>query len=251
MLCDDILNDWSSETNEDAKFICEMISDAHKFILSPEFIEFGRDHFTNLTELLKVKELMKLPYPHMWLEWNDRCEENEKINCGLMLYQMDNPLSETTIFMIFIGRDSRGWIKYHGTFVPSTFREHLDGATCKILSISHEDAFMNFYSNIADVFDFVSRINSPQLTQQSHSNLNKLNRKRVSKGKNELMAHVIVNLSDKGRQALRDCNFSGTTGTRLHWRRGHFKVRKTGMFWWNPHIAGQRELGVIEKKYKA
>lgn len=24
-----------------------------------------------------------------------------------------------------------------------------------------------------------------------------------------------------------------------HWRRGHFKARKTGVYWWNPHVAGE------------
>ena len=27
---------------------------------------------------------------------------------------------------------------------------------------------------------------------------------------------------------------------RMHWCRGHFKIRKTGVFWWSPHVRGHR-----------
>lgn len=39
------------------------------------------------------------------------------------------------------------------------------------------------------------------------------------------------------------------SNVRLHARRGHFKVRKTGIFWWSPHMAGRRDKGVVVNDY--
>lgn len=33
----------------------------------------------------------------------------------------------------------------------------------------------------------------------------------------------------------------GRSGPGLHWVCGHFKVRKTGMYWWSPHLRGENE----------
>ena len=35
---------------------------------------------------------------------------------------------------------------------------------------------------------------------------------------------------------------------RLHICSGHFKVRKTGIYWWRPHWRGHEELGIVERR---
>jgi hypothetical protein len=60
-------------------------------------------------------------------------------------------------------------------------------------------------------------------------------------------------LSLKGQQHLEYLNEkrSGTKNpSRMHLRRGHFKQRRTGLFWWNPHVAGKNSEFSIEKSYK-
>lgn len=37
--------------------------------------------------------------------------------------------------------------------------------------------------------------------------------------------------------------------TRLHSVRGHFKVRKTGLFFWSSHLRGRSQFGTIDKEY--
>lgn len=44
---------------------------------------------------------------------------------------------------------------------------------------------------------------------------------------------------------------AATSAKRLHVTRGHFKVRKTGIFWWNQHWRGDAKLGTVEKQYRA
>jgi hypothetical protein len=38
--------------------------------------------------------------------------------------------------------------------------------------------------------------------------------------------------------------------TRLHSVIGHFKVRKTGIFWWSPHLRGNYKNGISAKAYR-
>lgn len=62
-----------------------------------------------------------------------------------------------------------------------------------------------------------------------------------------------LTLSLKGRQHLEYIQErkSGTkNNSRLHLRRGHFKQRKTGLFWWNAHMAGKNSKFTVEKDYK-
>jgi hypothetical protein len=37
---------------------------------------------------------------------------------------------------------------------------------------------------------------------------------------------------------------------RAHFVRGHFKVRKTGIFWWSAYQRGDPKLGFVHKDYK-
>jgi hypothetical protein len=37
---------------------------------------------------------------------------------------------------------------------------------------------------------------------------------------------------------------------RLHFVSGHFKVRKSGVFWWNMHARGMGAKGFIDKDYE-
>jgi len=64
----------------------------------------------------------------------------------------------------------------------------------------------------------------------------KLNRVREKRGKPALRNYTYVNLV----RSVKDGSATTATagGKALHLVRGHFKVRKTGTFWWRPHFAG-------------
>src|SRR3546814_607944 len=65
----------------------------------------------------------------------------------------------------------------------------------------------------------------------------KLNKKRTARGRPPLVEHIVVKVSLNAK-VRRRAEASGTgpgnwiRGTLV---RGHFKVRKTGIFWWSPH----------------
>lgn len=65
----------------------------------------------------------------------------------------------------------------------------------------------------------------------------KLNKKRVARGKPPLVEHIVVKVSLNAK-VRRRAEAAGTgTGRWIRGSlvRGHFKVRKTGIFWWSPH----------------
>jgi hypothetical protein len=37
---------------------------------------------------------------------------------------------------------------------------------------------------------------------------------------------------------------------RAHFVRGHFKARKSGVFWWSPHARGDLSRGMVAKDYE-
>jgi hypothetical protein len=78
----------------------------------------------------------------------------------------------------------------------------------------------------------------------------RLNRKRALAGKLPLFEHRVI------RMKLRGPERRGTAGTgeggrmRAHLVRGHFKVRKTGVFFWTPFVRGDALLGTIRSRYE-
>lgn len=78
----------------------------------------------------------------------------------------------------------------------------------------------------------------------------KLNRARAKSGKRPLADfHVLtVRLSKAERAAQREgaCDHEGK---RAHVVRGHFKVRKSGMYWWRPFVRGDLGKGFANKRY--
>jgi hypothetical protein len=97
-------------------------------------------------------------------------------------------------------------------------------------------------------------LNAKNIKQVSIPASVKLNAKRSKHGKTPFFEYKVLDifLNAEGmmptRENLKQCMESGTS-MRLHSRRGHFKTRKTGIFWWSNHMAGRRDKGTIVKDY--
>lgn len=78
----------------------------------------------------------------------------------------------------------------------------------------------------------------------------KLNKAREKGGKSPLydFSQVTLNPSLKRQCGARILGVSERE-LRQHLVRGHFKVRKTGVFFWSPHLRGNASLGIKEKSY--
>jgi hypothetical protein len=91
---------------------------------------------------------------------------------------------------------------------------------------------------------------SPNALEHREVELERLNRARRKNGKEPILSHRITRLH-LTRARLRDAAASGMTRAemRAHLVRGHFKVRRSGVFWWMPFVRG-RGRTVERKRYE-
>jgi hypothetical protein len=76
-----------------------------------------------------------------------------------------------------------------------------------------------------------------------------LNKKRAKSGKPPIYSYKTLVLRPN---AAKRVDGGGTHDSpRIHLRRGHIKHRKTGNFWWQPCVVGDRAKGVVMKDYRA
>jgi hypothetical protein len=68
------------------------------------------------------------------------------------------------------------------------------------------------------------------------------NKARAKQGKHPMLDHTIVNIS-LNKASQRVANATGATAEerRRHLVLGHWKVRKSGVFFWHPHMRGHGE----------
>lgn len=85
------------------------------------------------------------------------------------------------------------------------------------------------------------------VTERENQKVNKLRR---LKGKIPYFSHktIQLKLSNEEREVYKKTGSKGTS--RAHLVRGHFKVRKTGVFRWVQHVRGDRAKGWIDKDYE-
>jgi hypothetical protein len=80
----------------------------------------------------------------------------------------------------------------------------------------------------------------------------RLNKARIKSGKQPLLEHKILKIAH--RQVKRvypnGQRASNHAPMRGHFVRGHFKTRKSGIYFWLPHARGHFERGTITKDYK-
>ena len=84
----------------------------------------------------------------------------------------------------------------------------------------------------------------------------KLNAKRRRNGKTEFFEYKILDIFLGGDRTIRHRDRVASAmanlrmGVKLHGVRGHFKERKTGIFWWSDFLRGSKHNGVVEKEYR-
>lgn len=93
-------------------------------------------------------------------------------------------------------------------------------------------------------------LNSRNALSYTEPDLSKLNLARAKRKAPPLLDHKVTTMKI-GRAAQRRLTRLGANGTTplFHWHRGHFKVRRTGVFWWNGHFRGDRSRGQKEPRY--
>jgi hypothetical protein len=233
----------------------EVLRKAHKFTLSNAFTGASLKRLATADTIMKAKEWFALIHDPMWMEWQFADLESRM---GALLYTKPVANGDPAIMCYFVHGVTRGEMKWfeihHIRLFPASLKQ--EGDTFKMdiedangISVAEE----NFkYVSTMIIFDFVVRLNSPRITEfRPPEDLSRINKKRLQLGKFPLCVYQVVDLNKEIQHYLKLAETEDGSGVRFHWRRGHFKARKTGIFWWNPHTAGRKAHGEIHKDYIA
>jgi len=110
--------------------------------------------------------------------------------------------------------------------------------------IKKSDWFKDIASEGGLLLSTLALLNSRNNIAIENQDFKKLNKKRVRNGRSELMSYNVVKivLSKRDRLAARS---EGMTDyeIRKHLVRGHFKIKKNGVYWWRPFIRGGYKNG--------
>jgi hypothetical protein len=77
-----------------------------------------------------------------------------------------------------------------------------------------------------------------------------MNKKRARHGKRELFSHTLLKVRPSIVVRTGGEGPGGHRDLRMHFVRGHFKHRATGLFWWSTHVRGSIEHGAVVKDYE-
>lgn len=204
----------------------------------------------NVDEVLGFKfvnSLFKLPYNPIWIETNNTCN-----NLYFLFGYMVMALNENDYLICGWRRVNRQWhhmmtvkldltkknVPYKIIHMPTQFEGNEEGRAYTKAGIFHVGCFL-------------SALNCINVRRVETAPDERLQKARAKRGKPPLFSYWTLELAlprEEGQKA----NGGGThTSPRLHLCRGHIKKRKTGYFWWQPHVRGNKDLGMVHKDYSA
>lgn len=99
------------------------------------------------------------------------------------------------------------------------------------------------------VFAFLSALNCSNVTRVESLPPLKLQKARAKRGKKPLFSYWTLEIHLPKRAKENTTAGETHAAKRLHLCRGHMKKRKTGYFWWQPHVRGDKKLGMVHKEY--
>ncbi|OJW21227.1 MAG: hypothetical protein BGO49_24760 [Planctomycetales bacterium 71-10] len=227
------------------------IVESQKFTLTQDFVLASLSKMATPETAIKAAQWFRLTHDPMWLEWNF-----EDMRMGAVFYSKQvGDEREIWCYVahgIVKAEHKNFWVN-HVRILPETIRQKDDGIELDIVNESGEIVDKeSFAGQLAITFyDVIVRINSPRITDiRPCEDQSKINRKRAKLGRPPLFSYHVVDLNKDIKSHLRQVDNEGA-GVRFHWRRGHFKACKNGLFWWNPHTAGRKVHGEIRKDYAA
>ncbi len=144
-------------------------------------------------------------------------------------------------------------------------RTDMDGSQLDSDEIILIDGQMRVISHIEDddfmpqfLHYFLSILSCKNIEIKRQDVPEKLNRRRVKRGKKPLFSYYTLLLKPVGKKVERSIDL-GLWENRLHLVRGHSKIytaerplfgKLVGRYWWSPMVRGHKERGIIHKDYE-
>lgn len=208
------------------------VRDSHIFLVEPsEELRAAAHEVAQKPEVFK--ELFRLPYPNTLIELH-----------GSKLAILFSQTESGYTYSGFLDLPNKVGMDLDRKLYPHTLALDENGE----LEASWEDECTFQPELIFEVMAQVALINSRKIIDVVEKPAPAfINKQRLKKNKPPLCSYSIIKIKPYIAQEYQ--NQGGTKNKSLHWVRGHFKARKTGVFWWSAHQAGNREQGEIKSGY--
>jgi hypothetical protein len=286
VLADDIVADRCLGVTFGPDFVaCQRrIAAATRFVLAADFALAADGLVENVPELEKIAPFCRLPYPATWLElahldrhhwrgaplhypglqrrpirvgflleataanlaswratmfWSlhDPPSNSAPNNASLIVidYRTDQPFAELSDLVAVDVADFSD-----GVFTGD--RDVDDG----LIALSRSD----WAGEIKFIFAALGLLNARNVVERQRVDLTRLNRARVRSGKPPFLAREVLKIRALHRPSLAPSGSRAEAAdVRSHFVRGHFKTRRSGVFWWGPHVRG-RVGGAVDRDYE-
>lgn len=201
-----------------------------------------------------LETYLKLPFENCWYEWQQSTDSAiEAMLCQqvedriLMTYfakDVDEKLS--SFGGIRIVGDLKDWgaievdTDYYGddNFDSLTEEQKTEFANIAIIAINR-------------AYWVIALTNAKSIIERKFIEVKEpITRRRMSK-KLPLFSHHVVKLRPSDSYGTERLSGDCASGVRAHLVRGHFKICKTGLFWWSPFVRGSAKLGIVTHDYLA
>jgi len=142
---------------------------------------------------------------------------------GLQVMQADNPMFD---------------------YSPLT---NIGGA--RALQLIRDEATRDWKGEVQFLFAAIGLLNSRNFTEFEDVDNTKLSAAREKRGKPPRSSYVICKVQKRFAKSVAGFT-GGEADLRAHLVRGHFKRKKSGVYWWSPHMRGSVHSGFVDKEYR-
>jgi len=258
----EILETFEKESNISTKtflqYVRQQLLASHQFFI--DGMEKVRENIKTITKELQNKELCFASAPMPYNSTLLCCKIYNKYKSA-QLFCPHPDIPKLNVIFSFIGIESvadgkkGAWVLVPGCIVVE------ESGASKIGLISKEDK-EDFKAELnhsgSRLFALSKIISCKNISAETIKPPEKVNKKRIKNGKLPLYSYHVLNISPFGSKKNGQTNEQSSNLHRLHFCRGHFKEytaekplfgRITGLYWWQPTLRGNKDLGFVDKDY--
>jgi hypothetical protein len=266
--------------------ILTKIRAAQKFNLATDFALAADGLVDNFEELERIAPFCRLPYPVCWFEFA-QADRHHWRDAPLHYPGLQGSPHRVGFLTEAIGGDLAHWRTYLCWSLKNALPDGPSGNVSPICAMYNTnnpiitdlgdcvefdgapfelglpDDLVETYINTLGRSDWAGEVrylisilgllNARNVAVTETVQYAKLNKQRVSKGKHPLASHTLLKIRATHKPSLVNHHYKETERSseiRAHFVRGHFKTRRSGIFWWGPHMRGQAKYGSVVKDYE-
>jgi hypothetical protein len=215
--------------------IISLLEDAQCFYAG-EMEDFERNRIVDLDS-----PFAKLPFPITYVEF-------EAYTLGTICL-LATESGDEILLTIFTKEPGKGFSKNLFDIVLKGQESHL---SVTMPGFEIDDLMRQYAGNIAQIFvSFLEALNCSNVETILNEPPQKLNKKRIAKGKTPLFAFRTLHIKTGQRTVTpKGQTAAERAGPRLHFRRGHIRRLPDKLVWVQPCMVGSIKNGMVLKDYE-